>query len=369
MKRFFIGLSLAITLLLTSCYSYNDINRMLFPIALVIDIDEEGNVLVSQEIFHSFRSQQENAEQGQRILYRRSGKSFLDVISKFEEMGAQPFSYTQNKIIIFTERAAKEGIKDYLDALHRNQDFLLRPYVAVYYGDVVELLNMEIKQNEYLGLYLFDLFDRPVERVTMQHLKLFEVLKKRRMGKNVLVITSITIDKNPLEDKIRKDGAAVFHNDKLVEKITTEEMKPYAFMVDRARAGFLDVPHPHGEDKLLTVQILKGNTVSDILYEDGKVILRQTINVRTSIVGTEASIVLDEETVRKIDASVQNTIKKNCHELFHKYKEKGIDIFDIQEMFHRKYPRLEVENAIEVTEYHLQIDHHIEGTTNVTSFR
>lgn len=369
MKRVSIALLIVLCLLLTSCYSYNDINRMLFPVLIVIDVDDEGEPVVSLEIFHAYRSQKENAEAGQRILYQRRGKTFHDVVSAFEEVAGQPYSYTQNKAIVFTERAARSGVKEFLDYLHRDQQFLLRPYVAVYQGDAEELLNTEMKQNEYLGLFIFDLLDRPVERVTIPHYKLFEVLNQRRMGKNVMIVTVLTKDVGNLEDKIRKDGAAVFHNDRMMDKLELPEMKPLAFIKDIVRAGYMEVPHPNYEDKFISVQILTSNTITDILYEEEKVILRQTINLKTTMAGTDDNIVLDKKTVEQINRNAEEFIQAICHELFSKYRGKGVDVFNIQEIFERKYPRMEIDNVIEVTEYQLQVNHHLEGSTNVTSFR
>ncbi|AOY75169.1 Ger(x)C family spore germination protein [Clostridium formicaceticum] len=369
MKKVYVILLLTAGLLLKGCYNYNDINRMLFPTALLIDVDDEGNYIVSLEIFHAYRSNQDNTEQGQRILYQRQGRTFLDAISDFELIGAHPFNYTQNKVIIFTEKAAEVGLEGVIDYLHRHQEFLLRPYVMVYYGEPEKLLNVPLKQNEYLGLYLFDLLDRPLSRLTIEHRKLYELLNNRRMGINAALLTAIKMDEGHLEDKVRKDGAAVFHNDKLVGKLDVEDMVAIAFMNDKVRRGYIDVPYPESTEKFISLEIVKSNTITDILYEEGKVYLRQTINVKTVIAGSEEPLILDEAMVKAIQGNGEVVIQEKCHRLFNAYKKKGIDIFQVQEIFKRKYPRIDIDNVIEVAELEIQVNHHLQGSTNILDFK
>ncbi|AKL97117.1 spore germination B3 GerAC family protein [Clostridium aceticum] len=369
MKKIYVVVLLICSLLLKGCYNYNDINRMLFPTAMLIDINEEGDYVISLEIFHAYRSNQDNTEQGQRILYQREGKTFFDAISDFELIGAHPFDYTQNKAIIFTERAAQVGLEGMIDYLHRHQELLLRPYVMVYFGDPNELLDVPLKQNEYLGLYLFDLMDRPLSRLTIEHRKLYELLNDRRMGKNTSIITAIKVDENHLETKVKKDGAAVFHNDKLVDKLEVKDMVPIAFINDKVRKGYLDVPHPEFAEKKVTLEIVKSNTITDILYEEGRIYLRQTVNVQTVIAGMEERLILDEAAVKTIEQNGEKIIQQKCHRLFNEYKEKGIDLFDVQEIFKRKYPRMDIDNVIEVTQLEMQVNHHLKGSTDVLDFR
>ncbi|ABR49214.1 spore germination B3 GerAC family protein [Alkaliphilus metalliredigens QYMF] len=369
MKKLMIIIVLMSTLLMGGCYSYNDINRMLFPTAIIVDVDEEGNPILYLEVFHAFRSNQDNTESGQRILLRQEGATITDVAQKLEEVAAHQYSYTQNKAWIFTERAAHYGIGDFLDYMHRHQDALLRPYVAVYFGDPVALLNLELKQNEYLGLFLFDLFDRPLRRLTVDHKKLYEVLNQRRMGGNVMVMTALQLEKHLEDDKVSKYGAAVFRDDKMVSKIGLTEMQSYSFLVDEARAGRLNIPHPQYEDKLLTLGILKSKTVTELTYDGEKVYLKKQMNIRTTITGAEQSLILDEKIIDEIKKNTAEKMKKETHELFDRYQEMGVDIFRIQESFDRRYPRADVKNVITITELEVEVNQHNEGSMNTYDFR
>ncbi|MCC5912074.1 MAG: Ger(x)C family spore germination protein [Clostridiaceae bacterium] len=369
MKRLWIAFIVILSLLLGGCYSYNDINRVLFPTAMIIDIDDEGDIMIYLEIFHAFRSTQENTEQGQRILYQQKGATFLEAIESFDEIAAHVHSFEHNKVIIFTEKAAEEGIEDFLDFLQRGQQFLLRPFVAVYYGEPKDLFEVPLKQNEYLGLYIHDLFDRPRTRITIRHRKLYEVLNDRRRGENVALITAIEVDKNALDDIVKKYGVAVIQNDKLVDRVDLWEMQTLAFLIDTVESGRISIPHPQHEGKHITLEILKSNTKTEVNYEEGKIHLKKKIDMKTIVGGSEGSLVLDQETIEKIDYLLEETLKENLHEFFHKYREKDVDIFEVQQNFERNYPHIEVDNAIEITELEIEVNNHLSGSTDSLNFQ
>ena len=62
--------------------------------------------------------------------------------------------FTQCKGYIFTEKAAKNGIRKYTDIINKNQEFMIRPYMFVLFGSPEELLNDVTVDEEYLGVLL-----------------------------------------------------------------------------------------------------------------------------------------------------------------------------------------------------------------------
>lgn len=358
--------------LLNGCFNYVDINNVIFVTALIIDIDEEGKPVIYVEGFHSFRSNETNSEKGERIFYTSTGETLFDAVRELNTVASYKLNYTQNKAIIFTERIARQGIKEFIDFLHRDQELLLRSYIMVYEGMKPEdLVSLKIKENEYLGLLLYEMLENPAIGSRKVHERINKYLNNRLKGQEVDLVTKIKIDEELAEKKVKVAGAAVFKDDRMVDKIDEEKVKSYHFIMNTLKGGLIIIPHPVYEDKKVVLEILQNRvkTKSEITMEGDRIILKKEITVRTTVGETQESLILDEDTLQEIIKTAENKIKADTEAFFNKYKEKGLDIFNVQDQFKIKYPKVEVENVIEATELEVKVNIYIEGSPNITSFK
>ena len=58
-----------------------------------------------------------------------------------------------------------------------------------------------------------------------------------------------------------------------------------------------------------------------------------------------------------------------CMETFEKYKKKGLDVFRIKEMMLRKYPNIDIENPIRITDLKISVNMKLEGSSDVIGFK
>ncbi len=78
---------------------------------------------------------------------------------------------------------------------------------------------------------------------------------------------------------------------------------------------------------------------------------------------------LNKGSLGELKVSTENNIKKFCLDFFNEYKKKQLDIFDIQEEFHRKYPKEKVKSIMEITDLELQVNVSIDDTLDIFDFR
>jgi len=78
---------------------------------------------------------------------------------------------------------------------------------------------------------------------------------------------------------------------------------------------------------------------------------------------------LSKDSLRELQVSTENNIKKFCMDFFNEYKKKQLDIFDIEEEFHRKYPKEKVNNIMEISDLDLQVNVKIDDTLDIFDFR
>ena len=143
---------------MTSCFSYRDINKILFVTALLVDVDDDGMPILYAEAFRGIRgSSPEGLDE--RILFKGKGKTMFEAVRDMNAIASYKLNYTQNKAIIFTQKAAEAGVDNFIDFSDRDQELLIRPYIAVFIGDPEKLIKLDIVQEKYIGILLVQIID------------------------------------------------------------------------------------------------------------------------------------------------------------------------------------------------------------------
>ncbi|MGV8984494.1 Ger(x)C family spore germination protein [Clostridium sp.] len=366
-KILVIGLIIINCFTLTSCFSYRDVNKVLFITAIIIDADNMGNPIVYGEAFKGLRGA---SPQGmdERILFKGSGKTMFEAIRNVNSTSSYKLNYTQNKAIIFTQKAAELGLDNFIDFLDRDQELLIRPYIAVYLGDPEKLIKLNIAQEKYIGLFLVQLIENIGTSSRAVKLDLNQFYNQRNIGDKTNVITIIDITKDTLAPKLEVNGGAVIKDDKMVSVLSTYEGQGFNFLMNTISGGTLEITNPCDMNKFVTLEILKSKTKSEISYYDNIVHLKKKIKVRVDFGEAQKSILLTNENISKIQETSEKNIVKACNNVFQKYKDMGIDIFDICEGFNRKYPKIKIENIINKTDLEVEAEVEIMNIGDVKNF-
>jgi spore germination protein KC len=354
-------------LIMSSCFSYKDINRVLFITALIIDAEDNGNPILYAEAYRGVRG---SAPEGmdERILFKGKGKTMFEAVRDMNATSSYRLNYTQNKALIFTENAAEFGLDNYIDFLARDQELLIRPYISVFLGDPDKLIKLNIIQEKYLGFYITELIDSIGDTSRAVKLTLNEYLNQRTMDKESSVITIIDIPKDSLEVKLGVNGGAVIRDDKMVGKLDESEGQGYNFVNDNVSTGTLEITNPCDINKFITLEIKKSKTKSEVSYYDNIVHLKKTIKVKVDFGEAQKRIKLTNENIMKIQDQSEENIKIACITLFEKYKGFEIDIFSIYQEVYKKYPKIKIKDIINKTELQVDVDVEIMNTGDTYNF-
>lgn len=369
MKKIILTLILIISLLLNGCQSYNDVNRLLFVTSVIVDIDKDNMPIIYLEAFKPTRTAQSGSESGERLLFKGTGKTIFEAIRDAHLSSSLKFNFTQNKVVMFTQRAAKYGIDNYLDTFDREQEFLIRPYIAVLLSSPDDFLNSKIKAEEYIGIYLKDLIDNEGASSRAVKLPINEYLSKRLIGSKTNIVTAIDLKKGQLENIIEVRGGAIIKNDKMVEFMPKDDGLGYNFLMNNLNTGSLEITNPDNGNKFVSLRILRNRTYTNITYDGKVILLHKKINLKTSIVDVQNKLEFNNNQLEKIKMKSIQNIENACNRIFNKYKEEGLDIFCVQEEMERKYPKVKIDNALKITELELDINEVIEGSPDTQSFK
>ena len=84
--------------------------------------------------------------------------------------------------------------------------------------------------------------------------------------------------------------------------------------------------------------------------------------MRVSIAEMQGRALVDKYLLDYIKIAKEKEIASYLEYTFQKYKEEGIDIFEIGRLLEINYPKVSVENPISKTEIEVNVDIMIEGT-------
>lgn len=353
---------------MSACFSYKDINKVMFITAFIVDVDNSGNPILYAEAFKGVRTSA-TAGQDERVLFKATGKTLFEAVRNMNATSSYKLNYTQNKAIIFTQKAAEFGLDNFIDFLDRDQELLIRPYIAIYQGDPEKLMKLNILQEKYIGTFLVQLVENIGASSRAVKLSLNEFYNQRGTGDRTNVVTIIDITKDDLEPKLQVNGGAVITNDKMVSVLSKNEGQGFNFLMNTILGGTLEITNPCDINKFITLEIIKSKTKTEISYNNNIIELKKKIKVKVDVGEAQKSIVLTKENIRKIEKKSEENIVKACNNVFAKYKDMGIDIFDITEQFYAKYPKIKIENIIDKTELKVEAEVEIMNTGDVENFQ
>lgn len=353
---------LFIPLFLTGCFDYHDINKVTFPTSIIFDIDDLGEAIVYLDCIKPYRSTNDSSDKGRRIIYKGQGKTALEALSDINRVSSFKLDYTQTRAYIFTEKASRKGIKKFLDLINNNSEFSMKPSAFVYYGDVDELLKTVSTDEEYLGLFLNDLVGKKKYNPKAVKSNINYYLSNILMGSNTALLTSIALKDNAIDKKIEIQGSSIFKDNILVEKIDVVNSLMYNIMMGNAKSGTLEVANPQDKQNFITLQILDSSVVDKLQFQDGKYKLIKNVNVDVSVSEIQGKLIVDSSSIDYIEVNEEAYINGYVEYLFNKYKEEGLDIFDVERLVEMYYPHENIDNPLSVTELEVNTKINIKGT-------
>lgn len=326
MKRRLLALTIMLCLLTSACYSYKDINKLLIVVTTIIDVDEKDNIIIYLEVFKPYRSEQIAGGKGQRLIYKSTGETLFEAIRDLNLGTSLKLNFTQNKVLIFTKRAAEKGLDHFIDFLNRDQEFVLRQYMYIYEQDPAELLKSKLPEEEYVGIYLFEIPINQAASAKLYVTRIDDYLNNRLIGNKVDILTVLFLSEDHLDSRIRLQSSAILKDDKLVGEMSFDDTALFNLMSHTLKTGTLLVKGDKGN--IMTLEIVGSKVKTDLTYDGNNIKLKKDITIRTTFASTQEPIDLnDPEFQKELLKKEEENLKKKCMKIFESWKEKGIDIF------------------------------------------
>lgn len=352
---------------LVGCFNYNEINELTFVTSAIFDIDDSGNVVLYLDCMKPYRNTNESSDNGKRIVYKGIGKTALEAIRNVNRASSYKINFTQNRALIFTEAAAKNGIDKFLSLIDNDQHFQVRPYAFVFFGNVDHLINVVQNDEEYIGLFLNDLVlkNKKNPRIIVSNIN--DYMVKTEMGNSYAVMSALEIRNDVSNQKVSLAGGVVMKDSKMVERIDASDTMSYNFLMDEIKTGTLEVANPQMGEGYVTLEILNSKTKTDIEYKNNKVLLNKKIKARVTVAEAQGRFIASEQAIRELNAKAEENIKDYLQEFFYNFADKNIDILQAERLLQVKYPEKVVEDILSKVDLNIDVEIIMEGGGRVES--
>ena len=361
-KIFKILIIFLIPLTLTGCFNYRDINKVTFATSMIFDTDDLGQVIVYLDCIKPYRSNNESSDKGRRLIFKGVGKTTEDALGKIDNFSSAKLNYSQVKAYIFTEKAAKEGIKKYLDLINNYGEMQIKPSAFIYYGDVEELLKATSGDDEFLGMYLNDIMNKkPFNSLSLQA-NINYYLSNRLMGDNTLLLPAVNLKKDVLDKKVQTDGSGILKNNVLVDRLEQEDTLLYELMMGSVYEGTFEIGNPNTDTGFISLDVLSSSEDSMLRFDNNRFTLVKNIEVDLEISDIQGEAIVDSEFINYIKVNEEAYINSYITQLFNKYKEKGIDIFNVYRMKEIHYGKEEINDPLSICDLEINTKVNINGT-------
>lgn len=349
------------------CYDYTDINNGIFVTSIIFDEDDVGDIKIYLDTVKPYRSANEASDKGQRIIYESVGKTVEEAIKNANLKASGRISFSQCKAYIFTEHVSKEGITKYMDAINRDQQFMIRPYMFVLFGNPSELLNQVQGDEEYLGIYLDRLVKKMNENPTVIAINVNQYLASRTSYDNIMILGALNIESNNGKKSVDLSGGALFKDEVMIRKISTTEGMSYNFLNGKVESGTLEAINPQNINSFVTLNIQNSKTKTSINYDGERITLYKKIIINTYLAESQSRLMVDDNVLDLIKYEEENILKKDIQMLFTKFKNDNIDIANVNTLFEQKYPdEILSVSPLAITDLELDVEININGTSEIS---
>ncbi|MBQ3142313.1 MAG: Ger(x)C family spore germination protein [Bacilli bacterium] len=357
--KFFIILLLS--LLISGCYDYREINDLAIVSAIGIDKNENEYKVIAQ-IVNTQKSQNKNSD---FIIYSSDDKSIQTAYNKITNEASKKLYVNHLNIIVISEEVAKDGISNILDIISRDSDFRAEVPIIISKTTSEELLKTVtslttlnsnsirdtiINNQKYIGetseVKFLDFISNYLSRKKDNFLPTFFVNNPTEKSKNFEDLLN-----TETETKVEFFSNAVFKNDKLIGYLNDEENIGVNLIQNNAKTTLINIKCD--DENYMSLKIT--NISSELSYKDK---LKFNLEFKGQALLTELNCDIDlnkEKEIKKLEKKVNKYLKKIFNKTFNNINTNfNSDIFGFQDLIFKKNPKYY--NKIKETFYENEIN-------------
>jgi len=354
-----------LNLLLNGCYNAQELDKLGISLVMGFDI-VDGKILITAEVVDpSYSSNAINTEQGSTVKYVQGvGNTLFEALADITLKFDRSIYSAHNKVLIFGDEIAKNGLIMYIDQLFRDTEQRESAYMLIAKGGkAYEVMGVNNGLEQLPANYILQLIQNVKYNPKAVDTNIIQYMNHYYHEGHHPVVGVIEKKKKMVIDKTSGDnssgseyelsvlGSAIFKEDKLIGYLLGNDTKAINYLMNNIKGGIITFPiQPTSEGEgqsaripqnISSINVIKGKTKNDVIFEKDKLVLKTKINIRASLGEVIGDVnISTEEDLRRIEQACEKVVEENIKSTVKQIqKEFGVDIFGFGIVFHHKYPK------------------------------
>ena len=295
----------------TGCSNYHEINDLAIVSAIGVE-KEDDKFNVTLELYKEVK--EGNSAKEESLNVKGSGKTIDEAINNSSLMSETLLYFSHVQAIVIDYNYAKDGISE---ENIKPSDFLSKK---------------EKLDNEIIGKGIANLFNSTEQNNSIfVSNKFYNFLTQYVNKRQDVYLPIIKIE----DKKLKLSEMILFKDDKLIEKLDMSDTETFSLLTNNTDSLFYKVNY---NDSLIVLRIYEGKTKYKI--RNGNIVVE--INVTSDIDQINGNVnTMDEEIIKKIEASLEKSIKKDVEKLISILKTNDSDALGLQDLVYDIYGKKE----------------------------
>ncbi|MFF2456737.1 Ger(x)C family spore germination protein [Peribacillus simplex] len=265
-----------------------------------------------------------------------------DVQAIVSKKADKPVMLGQTRIVLFSEKIVHEiGMTELTDYLYREPQLGNRVFLAIVEGKVKDFVNTKPPNtNVNIGVYLSDLINQQIETGngpdTNLHLFLGNSLEPG--GDSFLPLFKL------INKEVAVSGVALFHENKMVSKVRTDDMFIFKTLVQNHRRGIYKFKLKDKNSSDIVVESIRSGSSFDVSSSERNPSITIKLKIKGQIKESMRSDNLtNRKMIKKIEKEMEDDITKQANRLIKDFQKKSLDPIGLNEKYHAKNKKMTYE--------------------------
>lgn len=343
-KSAFLAVYSGMMIFLAGCWDRMEINDLAIVTATGIDKSDDGQVVLSLEIFIPKSMGGGNQAGGAgdvggktTLITYHKGRNVADALSKLQAEMPREIFWGSCRIFIFSEAVAKDGIQEHLDFLLRHPEPRERAFVFVSKGKAKKILDIKANLERYSAEVLREIANKGHGLgVTMQDLDEMLISKERSA-----VLPYLKIIKEKSDGKASKyavlNGTVLFKRDRMVGTMSESTTRGLLWLKNKLKDYTVTFQLEKGDVSVYPVST-KVRMTPKIRNGEWKMIV--SITTKGTVIQNTTNMNLDDPKMeRKMEQAFQKRVENRIREAIKEAQDMNVDVVEYGKEFYRKYPK------------------------------
>lgn len=327
-------LSAFVTVLLSGCYNYSDIEDTSAVSGIAVDFAENGDYEITAEIISAKSSAEVDVE---TKLLKERGRTLSEAVENLKNENGKPVNLSHCQVLFISEEFAKKGISELFELVLHYSHLRLSSVLAVVDGERADsVFECKIPLYDMVSYGIFDMMKQNnLSNSVFPSAQFYICLNAYESGGCDFVLPVVSVKEENGEKSCRFSGVTVFSEDRKAGDLSLDESRIYMLLMGQPLGEGITVEIEEGYVTLEIKKLSAAKSVKKVGESFSADITLQT----DARVFPENFDISDGQSRRALEEKAELKLKEEAETLFLYIRDNfGSDIFGLGDLLYHDEP-------------------------------